>query len=103
MSALGTVGRCVFVLMVGVGCGSGASKGGPSDGSGDAGEGSGGDDSAAGGADAGGGSIGLGGSGGSEPAPEACAGGTWDHDEKAQTECVAWTQCEPGEFVATEG
>jgi hypothetical protein len=91
------------VLVLGVGCGSGASNGGSSDGGSDAGDNSGGHDSSGGGTDAAGGSMGLGGSGGSDPEPESCADGSWDHDEKAQTECVAWTSCTPGEFVAAKG
>lgn len=110
--------------MLGAGCGSG-STGGPGGGMGEAGDGSGGADSSDGGTQAtggssagkGGSSAGKGGSsagdggsaevdggsGGSEQEPEPCSDGRWDHDEDARTECVAWTDCAPGEFVATEG
>ncbi len=33
----------------------------------------------------------------------ACASGTFDHDEDAATECVAWTTCDAGEHVVEEG
>ncbi|MCA9579009.1 MAG: hypothetical protein H6726_03410 [Sandaracinaceae bacterium] len=35
--------------------------------------------------------------------PEACAGGTYDHDHDAATACVAWTVCGAGEYVSAAG
>ncbi|MEM6731572.1 MAG: hypothetical protein AAF658_08440, partial [Myxococcota bacterium] len=32
-----------------------------------------------------------------------CASGTWDDDSAPETACVAWTNCVPGEEIATEG
>jgi len=32
-----------------------------------------------------------------------CEDGTWDHDSNPTTECVAWAECEPGEYVETPG
>ena len=34
---------------------------------------------------------------------DSCADGTWDHDGRIATPCVAWTDCRAGQFVATEG
>src|SRR5690554_4626658 len=34
--------------------------------------------------------------------PDACADGTFDHADDASTACVAWTECEPGSYVADE-
>ena len=101
MSAIRTVGRCLWVLMLGAGCGSAGSHPGSEV---DAGDGGGGVDSSDGGTPAVGGSSGtIGGSGGAEPDPGPCASGTWDHDDDVQTDCVTWTKCAPGQFVATEG
>ena len=118
MSAIGTVGRCLWVLMLGAGCSSAGSHVGSGGGVADAGNGSGGDDSSDGGTHATGGSTAAdggstaavgggiavdGGAGGSDAEPETCANGTWDHDDGVGTECVAWTKCAPGQFVAGEG
>lgn len=40
--------------------------------------------------------------GGAAP-KQPCADGTWDHDTNPATACAAWTGCEPGQSVATEG
>ncbi len=32
-----------------------------------------------------------------------CATGTFDHDDDASTECVAWTDCEAGQYETTAG
>jgi hypothetical protein len=35
--------------------------------------------------------------------PVACEAGTFDHDASAASECVAWSNCAPGEYVSSGG
>lgn len=35
--------------------------------------------------------------------PVACSDDTWDHDHNAATPCVAWSECEPGNYVESDG
>jgi hypothetical protein len=40
---------------------------------------------------------------GGETTKEACSSGTWDNDSSSATECIAWTDCAPGQHVTADG
>jgi hypothetical protein len=40
---------------------------------------------------------------GGETTKQACPSGTWDNDSSSATECIAWTDCAPGQRVTASG